>query len=929
MFLVLSLCLRCSIASNNSRIGESKTKCIEAERRALLKIKEALHEIEEGGGDLLSTWGSEEGQKECCEWGGIRCANRSGHVIGLDLSPPTFGISSDDYVWLLRGMISPSLFELRYLNHLDLSFINFTGSEIPSSIGTLNKLRYLNLSYTYVSGEIPSQLANLSNLQYLGLGYNYHLRAKSLQWLSHLSSLKELSMSHSNLSKAHDWLQVVSNFPHLTHLQLAVCLLPDVGFHRISLVNSSKSLYYLDLCCNDISTSVYRWLFNSSGSLTYLDLSENQLNKSIPEAFGKMASLGYLDLGNNQLEGSIPEVFGNMASLEYLGLHENILNGEIPKSVWNLSMLHGLYAGSNNLSGELPEGIGQLQHLEILGVSYNSLEGVISEAHFSKLSSLEYLSLSSNSFSLNLSSDWIPPFQLDVILLRSCKMGPLFPRWLQTQKTYSKLDISDSGISDSLPNWFWDLSADELLYLNISCNNISATVVNSSLEFSSSPEIDLSRNQLEGPISLFLFKASALNLNGNRFSELHSICAVTEDASLNFLDISSNQLSGELPDCWSHFKELKVLTLGNNELKGNIPISIGSLTLVSTLNLASNSFVGELPTSLKNCTELIVFDVSENKLSGSVPTWIGGGLPYLTVLTLRSNRFNGRIPSNLCDLKSLQLLDFSSNNFSGSLPRCLNLLAAMRRSWSLDTAISHTYDAYPVSPRTFSYNVYTDKVLLQWKGKLSEFINTLRLVKSIDLSSNKLSGEIPREITELVGLIFLNLSRNSFSGQIPSTIGHLEWLDSLDFSSNHLSGRIPASLSQVSRLNTLDLSNNNLSGKIPISTQLQSFDAAAYAGNLDLCGDPLPNKCPGEEQTVPETKEEASDEGDQEEGFVSRGFYISLGLGFIIGFWGVFGSLLFNKSWRYKYFNYLDYVGDWIYVIAAIHKAKLLRLIKG
>ena len=115
-----------------------------------------------------------------------------------------------------------------------------------------------------------------------------------------------------------------------------------------------------------------------------------------------------------------------------------------------------------------------------------------------------------------------------------------------------------------------------------------------------------------------------------------------------------------------------------------------------------------------------------------------------------------------------------------------------------------------------------------------KYKNTLGLVKSNDLSSNKLRGEIPRKITELIGLISLNLSRNNFNGTIPSENSVLKSLDTLDLSNNHLIGKIPSRLSQVDRLGVLDLSNNNLSGEIPISTQLQSFGAKAYTGILEF-----------------------------------------------------------------------------------------------
>ena len=71
-----------------------------------------------------------------------------------------------------------------------------------------------------------------------------------------------------------------------------------------------------------------------------------------------------------------------------------------------------------------------------------------------------------------------------------------------------------------------------------------------------------------------------------------------------------------------------------------------------------------------------------------------------------------------------------------------------------------------------------------WKGEEYEYKNILGLLKSIDLSSNNLTGHIPREIVELVGLVSLNLSRNCLTGQITSEIDMLQSLDFLNLSKN-------------------------------------------------------------------------------------------------------------------------------------------------
>ncbi|TQD97643.1 hypothetical protein C1H46_016750 [Malus baccata] len=661
---------------------------------------------------------------------------------------------------------------------------------------------------------------------------------------------------------------------------------------------------------------------NYSTSLVDLYLSSNHLTGSIPDVFGNMSSLADVDLYGNQLEGAEPHSFSTLCSLQSLDLEGNNLSGQFSRFVQILptcaqNSLESLWLYGNQLSGRIPESIGQMSKLEYLGLGMNALEGVISDSHFSKLSKLSYLDLSSNSLVLNFQSNWTPPFQLDYISLGSCKMGPYFPKWLQTQNKYSSLNISNAGIVDILPSWFWGTTRN-VEFISLSHNQIGEMFTNLTMDFANYPAVHLSSNQIEGQIPATLSHVSYLDLSNNNISGSISFLCASAALRLSFLNLSYNNLSGELPECLTHLGNLVMLDLSSNALSGKIPSTIGSLFGIETLKLRSNEFVGELPLSLKNCTSLTVLDLADNQLSGSIPKWLGASFQKLVILMLSSNHFNGSLPPQLCDLIYIQILDVSVNNISGGIPNCLKKLTTLAQKGNSSLTVEHSFVVYTYL-QSGREEIYEDDEIFIWKGSMQVYRNTLGLVRSIDFSSNRLTGEIPREISHLVGLVSLNLSRNQLTGQITPDIGKLESLDSLDLSRNHIDGRIPTSLARISRLGVLDLSHNNLIGKIPTGTQLQSFDPSFYDGNPQLCGPPLKKPCDIEE-TGPD---QVSNEEDKDGQLIRYGFYISMGLGFFVGFWGVCGSLIFIREWRYTYFKFLNSLNDWLYVRVVLIKRKL------
>ncbi|PIN09748.1 Leucine-rich repeat (LRR) protein associated with apoptosis in muscle tissue [Handroanthus impetiginosus] len=580
-----------------------------------------------------------------------------------------------------------------------------------------------------------------------------------------------------------------------------------------------------------------------------------------------------------------------------------MFTGRVP-NLSSCSSLVQLSLDNNTFSGTLAESIGYLSQVRSINLASNCLEGLISEAHLFNLSKLQLLDLSLNSnLTVKISSFRNAPFQLERLWLESCKLGPYFPKWLQNQKKIEVLDISYANISDSVPDWLWD-NIHMCEFLDMSHNKLYGVVPDLSSMYNLMI-IDLSSNQFNGSLPLLPPAINTIKFSRNKFSgPITNTCHLR---NLYVLDLSNNLFSTHIPqDCFINLMSLRYLNLANNNFSGEIPNSIDSPCFVSSLHLRNNSFTGEISRSLKNCNKMTILDLGENKFSGKIPDWLGESMLELAVLSLKSNHHYGRLPSSLCRLQNIQVLDISMNKISGTIPKCLKNL----------TILCSKIDPNFVSHRFFIYvdamGFYHDSAYIVWKGKEAEYTKILRLLTIIYLSNNNLIGEIPHEVTSLIGLIALNLSGNNLVGN----------LNFLDLSKNNLSGGIPSTLAQLSHLGVLDLSFNNLSGKIPWIDHLQTFNASVYMGNPRLCGPPLVLKpCPGDKTPVGNVDETHNQEHDNI--FNSKGFYVSMALGFIVAFWGVSGTLFLNKWCRITIGKMLVCVEDWLYVKIMISKNRL------
>ncbi|ONI26923.1 hypothetical protein PRUPE_1G055200 [Prunus persica] len=586
----------------------------------------------------------------------------------------------------------------------------------------------------------------------------------------------------------------------------------------------------------------------------YLDMSDCGLYH-IPGGIANMTNLKFLNIQDNSISSSIPKWLYRLSHLQSLIFSYNFFHGEISSSLGNLTSIVNLDLNSNQVEGNIPNSLGNLCKLTTLDMSRNNLNGSVSEifVSFSRCSSgqIESLSLFGNNLS-----------------------GQLTDK-LDNFEKLRVLDLANNSISE---------------VLIIGDNNLTGVV--SQQHFTNLTRLvqfEASGNSLTiettphwlPPFQLFILVLNSWHLE---LSELPMW--LQSQTQLEILSMPNTRISGNIDLSQN---KLYVVNLESNNLIGNIPRSLGYLLFLQYLHLRNNHLHGELPPYLKKCTDLTILDLSYNKFLGKIPMWIGKSLSNLAVLSLRSNKLHGHIPYKLCSLANLQILDLAHNNLSGRMPRCLYNFTAMT------TRLYFNHPFYIVG-RIENANVVT-------KGREVKYGNILlSLAISLDLSENIISGEIPEELTSLIYLQSVNLSYNLLSGRIPPKIGDMRRLESLDLSMNQLCGQIAPSMSSLTFLSALNLSYNNLTGEIPESTQLQSLDQSSFIGNK-LCGPPLEVNCSNTNGTVPPV-------ADQKHGgsylLEDSWFFLSLGLGFLFGFWSVLGSLLLNLPWSIVFSRFLN-----------------------
>ncbi|KAI3424639.1 LRRNT_2 domain-containing protein [Psidium guajava] len=499
--------------------------------------------------------------------------------------------------------------ELRFLTLRS----NQLSGEIPSLLGRLTQLFYIDLSFNQFHGAIPSPLFQLQGLYHLDLCSNNLSGTVKLD-RSVAKSLQILKLSFNKLS-----LVVETNITHQYFiLGLGSCNLN--GFPEFLL--DQDGLFVLDLSYNNISGQVPEWFLNvSTNHLLHLNLSGNFLTSFAQDSvIFKWKKLVAADLRFNELQGSLPIP---PPKIKYYFISNNRLSGGISPLLCNLSSVRVIELSYNNLTGFIPQCLSNLSDtLEVMSLQSNNFIGKIPNLN-GNFCALVMIDLSNNKLH-----------------------GPL-PRSLRNCHNLEFLNFGNNQIRDAFPSWLGSLLRLKVLILRY--NRFHGLIGKSMdrVEFPMLQIIDLSQNFFFGSLPSRYFKhwtamkvpeTDQSSYIGNAISPYwiffpsamfdYSMSIIAKGVQMNYskiqehltlIDLSSNNFSGAIAVTMGSLKQVKFLNLSNNMLSGPLPPFLANLTNLEALDLSQNRLSGEIPQELTQLTWLAVFNVSYNHLTGPIP----------------------------------------------------------------------------------------------------------------------------------------------------------------------------------------------------------------------------------------------------------------------------------------------------------------------
>ncbi|KAK4569237.1 hypothetical protein RGQ29_004582, partial [Quercus rubra] len=522
------------------------------------------------------------------------------------------------------------------LEILDLSFAQLSG-QLTAELGQFKNLVSLSLGYNSISGPIPWSIGNLSSFRSLDLESN-QINGTLPQSFGLLSKLESLNIDSNMLEAAVSEV----HFANLMRLKTLVASQNQLALEVSDTWTPPFQLNHLDLGSWNLGPKFPLWLCSQRQLLT-LGISNTRILDTIPPSFWNLTSqLSYLNISHNQIYGEIPHIPMILSYDSIIDVSSNNFTGPLPCISSNVTFLD---LSNNSLSGSISHFLcykmNEPKNMQFLNLGKNLLSGKLSNC-WMMWKNLYALNLGKNNFTGSIPTSIRSLVHLSYLHLDNNRFSKKLPSSLKNCKQLVTIDVAKNDFVGSIPSWIGNRLS-RLVILNLHSNNFQGYIPEKLCSLTSLQILDLSHNKLSGRIPRCVHNFSAMatsensdypfslyiNHTGYNSDLFESQSVVIKGKYLEYsttlqlvkiIDLSNNNLSGEIPKEVMHLKGLQSLNLSFNILTGRIPENIGDMGSVESIDFSSNQLSGQIPQSMSSLTFLSRLNLSNNSLIGKIPS---------------------------------------------------------------------------------------------------------------------------------------------------------------------------------------------------------------------------------------------------------------------------------------------------------------------
>jgi Leucine-rich repeat (LRR) protein len=430
------------------------------------------------------------------------------------------------------------------------------------------------------------------------------------------------------------------------------------------------------------------------------------------------------------------------------------------------------------------------------------------------------------------------------------------------------LRINSNKLTGNIPDEVYDLA--KLQYLYFQNDNITGALSPKLGQLTELTELYVDRNaNMTGGIPKEignLKKLSRINISQSGIGgEIPAELGQCESL-LQFMAFKTN-LSGELPDIWDMPVLQTVMLHTNPGLTGNLPNSLsklkpivkGTTVTAPSLQLYGCSFTGTIPDSFAELHEKTkqVY-VEKNKMSGVIslavqahpnfsswrydPQQEGYGLTLeevnyrqvdsLALVAVYNASDGANWAKNKWDLsKPMTEWPAVTLNEDGRVSALkLSTSGVITKEWTLPAEIGNLTELTDL-------RINSNKLT----GEIPETVYDLVKLEYLYFQNDNLTGALSPKLGQLTELIQLYVDRNTnMTGGIPKEIGNLKKLERINISQSGIGGEIPAELGQCESLLQFMAYNTKISGELPDIWDMPVLQTVMLHTNPGLTGN-LPN----------------------------------------------------------------------------------------